>query len=167
MEQLRFKDWLIEEEYAGLVAIPNAGHGWDVIYPTTAGEYPRAVSASTTFWWLRWEWRRGQEIGRKLYNIDFKELDSLPYLSVQSNTMPDDTWWSHTEDMGKSNITIHKDSDLNVIGYSGGPDKPMVISNAEKPVPTHGMPDPEGPLPSIDLDHLFGDSPTNSHQDCL
>lgn len=101
---MNFREWLAINEEENRVWPGSEKYGanannidWDLVYPTTAGDYVGAVSNPKKFWWMQWEWERGAEIGRPLDNIDRGVL-RRQYVSLNSKTAPDDQTWRHKPD---------------------------------------------------------------------
>lgn len=89
---MKFKTWLLTED----IASDSEAFG-DVLYPSTAADYPYAVSDPTEFWWLQWRWEMDKDkIGRPFHNIDEKEFRSRKYVAIQSTELPDsEKEWTH------------------------------------------------------------------------
>ena len=104
-----FKDWLLNEDGFG----DSGGNSWDLLYPTRAGDYTRISSSPLDHFFLQWKWRRGEELGRVLHNIDNDEFQERGYVSL-SSSIPDekDEFWKHKEDKsneGSIKPCFHKD----------------------------------------------------------
>lgn len=102
---MQFRDWLLNEDFG------DGGTSWDLLYPTTGGDYADVNNDPLSHFWLQWKWDRGTdpEIGRTLYNIDNDEFQKVGYASIESRTMPeagnDHKFWTHKPDDGsKSSI---------------------------------------------------------------
>ena len=161
---MKFKEWLLNEE--GNAEQDNEGGasgeewGWDLIYPTTAYDYADDVSNPKWFWWWQWRMKRGMEIGRPLYNINTDILD-VDFVAPTSTDMPDGQptgFWKHVESK-RPTLTFPRQQNLDRIGVSEGPDKPLVMTG---PMADPGIEIP--PLPVSDLEKLFGPSPPAINQ---
>lgn len=146
---MNFREWLIESEGSGQEGFADRakdnGCGWDLIYPTTAGDYVYDVKNPKFFWWLQWRWQRGEEMGRKLYNID-RDIYQWKFTSPASTSLPDNDWWHHTEDDGsKSSLEIKKGIDLVRLGVGEDFDKPLILNGPM--VNTHNLGDDPKPPP--------------------
>jgi hypothetical protein len=145
---MEFKQWLSESEGSGQEAFADRdddnGNGWDLVYPTSAGDYVYDVKNPKFFWWLQWRWQRGEEMGRKLHNID-RDIFKWTYTSPASNSLPDNDWWAHKEDDGtKSSLDIKTGLDLVRMGVGEDFDRPLVLHGPM--IATHGQgSDPEPP----------------------
>lgn len=93
---MTFKDWIISEKVA------ESGH---------AG-YPEE------FFWLKWKFDRGEELGRKLHNVDNKEFQKRLFTTIESPTAPDggDGFWKHKDDKNAPSTKVVKNVDLVWIG---------------------------------------------------
>lgn len=146
---MNFKQWLLESEGSGQEGFADRdndnGCGWDLIYPTTAGDYVYDIDNPKWFWWLQWRWKRGEEIGRPLYNID-KEVLTRTYVAPYSKTAPDDKPWVHKPDDGTGYLGIKTGIDLDRIGVGPSHKEPLVMTGprvvghnmgGDPPLPPH------------------------------
>tara|TARA_Y100000034_G_scaffold78539_1_gene94391 strand:+ start:2336 stop:2812 length:477 start_codon:yes stop_codon:yes gene_type:complete len=145
---MKFKQWLLESEGSGSEGFADrdddSGCDWDLIYPTTAGDYVYDIDNPKWFWWLQWRWKRGEEIGRELHNID-RDILKWRYTSPYSRDLPGNEWWHHKPDSGESSMGVAKNLDLVRIGVGDDYDKPLVMHGPR--VVTHGMGDDPPPPP--------------------
>ena len=98
------------------------GTSWDILYPSTAGDYVDAASGPREHSFLQWKWNRGldRRVGRRpLYNIDNDEFQKRTYVTIESPTAPDtsDGFWQHKEDTGESYLKVKKVNNLIRMGY--------------------------------------------------
>ncbi len=149
---MEFKQWLAESEGSGQESFADRasdnGNGWDLIYPSSAGDYVYDVKNPKYFWWLQWRWQRGEELGRKLYNID-RDIYNWTYTAPASTSLPDNDWWKHKADDGnKSSLEIRKGLDLVRMGVGEDYNKPLILTGPM--VATHNQgPDPVPPDHSL------------------
>jgi len=128
---MEFKEWLLNEEgnhgQEGFVGGGESDNGcaWDLIYPTEAGDYPIDVATPKYFWWMQWRWKRGEQIGRPLYNID-PDILNWKYVSPFSTTIPNDESWEHKSDSGSS-IGVAKNLDLVRMGVGKSHTEPLIL----------------------------------------
>lgn len=154
---MEFKQWLIEQRGDVDTAI-----GWDLIYPTQAGDWPRNSLKPKWVWWQQWELERGREIGRDLYNIDPSIID-WEYKSVESTDMPPARhagFWKHDpKGNNKPQLKIHT-SDMDFMKLTK--DSTPTIMKGPRIAHTMGQ-DP--PKPETKLCKKFGkcENPYNRH----
>lgn len=119
---MRFKEWLLSEAV-------DDDSWWDLIYPSKAGDYPR--DKPREHWYFQWKLKRGEEIGRPVYNIDNPEFQARGYTSIESRSAPPATggFWQHKpDDNAKGDLEpVYVDS-LKILGVSKHADHPMVIA---------------------------------------
>lgn len=130
---MKFRDWLLKEEDSGDQGhgqgggAPNAGKFtggtfggpfWDLLYPTSPGDYQWASTIPLEHFWLQWKLRRGEELGRTLHNVDNQEFQKRTYTTIESPTAPDggDGFWKHKEDDNSPSTKVVKGQDLVWIG---------------------------------------------------
>lgn len=154
---MKFKKWLYNED-SGMDG--PGGEYWDLIYPSTTGNYGRDSSNPKYHWWLQWRLDRGLEIGRPVHNIDVKDFVNRTYTAVRSTTPPPSTpgFWEHKPDTGKGYLEPIKNVLLHPIGIGPCADTCGRII-VGKPLNTHGFKDtfPLHPKGDGELNKLFGD----------
>ncbi len=151
---MKFKNWLLEHEgrrdHVGDKGGSDTsdapkepyGWGWDLIYPSMAGDYSYEISKPKNFWYYQWRLKRGKEIGRPLYNID-PEIFERKFVNVFSKTMPNDKDWIHKSDDNSGSLGIEQNIDLLKLGFGDSHDKPMIMHG---PMVSHGF-DNDPPMP--------------------
>lgn len=141
MIPLNFKEWLLKEdvEYQGDLT-------GDLFIPTNADDYSYSNSDPGDLWWLQWKWDQERKHGRKFIGIDLDAFEKIKYLSLKSNTLPNNLSWKHRED-NRTNLDALEISNLNQLGFDGEilKQRPMVTM----------------PLP---LDKIFKDKNSGSWQ---
>ena len=151
---MNFREWLALNEEENRVwpgsetfGAKNNNFDWDVIYPTTAGDYVASISNPKDFWWMQWEWERGSKIGRLLDNINKEVLDRR-YVSLDAKTAPDDQTWRHKPDKeNEGYLGVVKGIDLIRLGVGLSYKEPLVLKGPR--VLGHRMGnDPPFPSPS-------------------
>jgi hypothetical protein len=161
---MNFRQWLINEESNSGQEDISAGGGdkgwdWDLVYPSQADDYPVDISTPKYFWWLQWRWKRGQEIGRPLSNIDINSVTDRKFVAPYSTTLPGKGFWKNQKDK-ESNLGIWK-GDLSRIGIGKSEDEPLVLKGGM----VAGHPFKEMPPgPDSKLDSLFGKAPQPINQ---
>lgn len=95
---------------------PGGDHdqfGHQLIYPLYAADGVYAFAEPREMWFYKWAVDRGKDFGRKLHNIDDKQLQSIKYKSVRSNTMPmpGSGFWEHKPD-SETNLDLVDVDDL-------------------------------------------------------
>lgn len=157
----QFKNWLLKESSFG--GGGSGGASWDLLYPTSAGDYPYASSSPVKHFFLQWKWDRGTDpdIGRTLYNIDNDDFQKRGYVGIESTTIPDltDEFWKHKEDDNKSSIKPFKLQDLKwlEIGKTHKETKYHDSKGASKVKVWAGPHGPTNILDDTDLDKIFHD----------
>jgi len=132
-----FKNWLYNEEDARLNG-PGGKH-WDLIYPSTVGDYGRASSNPKHHWWLQWRIKRGLEIGRVTHNIDTEEFIGHKYTVVDGKVPPPSgKFWEHKPDNGKGSTMVIRNVDLNPISIGPTADSSKIVTDA---IDLHGFKD--------------------------
>lgn len=121
MISLNFKEWLLKEDVEYLSDMTG-----DLFIPTTGDEYHYANSDPGDIWWLQWKWDQEKNQGREFIGIDYKKFQKINFISLKSNTMPNDKSWENKPDL-RSNLEP-VETDLYQIGLDGKKiaDKPMV-----------------------------------------
>lgn len=120
---MEFRDWIIceeesSDEQGGSSRKKFAGIFWDLLYPSSPGDFPQSSSNPRGHLWLQWRLRRGLDLGRVLHNIDNEELQQRQYTSIESLSAPDggDDFWKHRDDGDEPNTKIVNNLDLVWIG---------------------------------------------------
>jgi len=147
----------------------DGGSSWDLLYPTTAGDYADVNNNPLQHFWLQWKWDRGTEpdIGRTLHNIDNDKFQKIGYNSLASTSMPDtkDGFWKHKPDDGsKGSLQPYHLEDLRwvAIGKTSKDTKFVDKDSAGKIKIWSGL----GPTSTVDdtnLDDIFHDEDTHTH----
>lgn len=131
---MNFREWLTLNEEENRVWPGSEKYkantnniDWDLVYPTTAGDYVKSVNKPKEFWWMQWEWERGSEIGRPLDNID-REVLGRRYVSLDSRTAPDDQTWRHKPDKeSEGYLGVVKNIDLVRLGVGPSHKEPLIL----------------------------------------
>ena len=174
---MTFKDWLISERVAETghagAGGPEAaskytggtfgGSMWDLLYPTSPADYQWASAYPLEHFWLKWKFKRGEEIGRPLHNVDNKEFQQRFFTTLESPTAPDggDGFWKHKDDKDAPSTKVVKDVDLVWIGdgKTSKDTKPIEGYNFDNPFGAHDM-WPWYPDREEYLEKIFGDRAT-------
>ncbi len=122
MIQLNFKDWLLKEDVEYQSELTG-----DLFIPTSADDAPSSFSDPSDLWWLQWKWDQESKHGREFFGIDLDSFQKIKYLSLKSNTLPNNQSWKHQED-NRPNFDVLKVNDFDSLGFDGKilKHKPMV-----------------------------------------
>ena len=160
---MKFRDWLINEEFG------DGGVSWDLLYPTTAGDYMNVNADPREHFGLQWKWNRGTDpdIGRVLHNIDNEAFQKIGYVGIESPTMPsgDKPWKHKVDDSSDSSIKPYFIPTLKwtVVGKTS--EETQFLDRDEKANvviwPTFGATDV---LDDSNLDAIFHDEDSHSHK---
>lgn len=160
---MKFRDWIINEEFG------EGGASWDLLYPTTAGDYMNVNNDPREHFYLQWKWDRGTDpnIGRVLHNIDNESFQKIGYVGIESTTMPngDEPWKHKADDSNSSSIKPYFLQDLKWIAIGKTSNETQFLDQETagnvRIWPTHG---PTEVLDDSNLDAIFHDADTHSHK---
>ena len=161
---MKFRDWLLNEHFG------DGGSSWDLLYPTTGGDYADVNNNPLSHFWLQWKWDRGTDpdIGRTLHNIDNDDFQKRGYASVSSNSMPDvgDGFWEHKPDDGtQSSIKPYRLPELKwvVMGKTSKETKFLPRDRAGKVKIWAGHDGATSVCDDTNLDDIFHDEDRQTH----
>lgn len=121
---MNFKEWLVINEDGG-----DDDSDWfygSYLRPSDAFDWPDAWPYPADFMFLQSRWKKERALGRKFYNIDLDDVLKTKYISIYSNTMPNEGWWVNKEDSGP-NLTVDFDAKLELRGVSKSADVADVL----------------------------------------
>jgi hypothetical protein len=126
--ELKFKEWLLNED-----GFDDSGSDWfygSYLRPSDAFDWSYAWPYPGDFYFLQSRWRNEREEGRKFHGLDLDKVLATKFVSIQSNTMPDDKpgFWVHSE-KERPDWTVVTHPEVELIGIQKDPNgRPAVLS---------------------------------------
>lgn len=111
--QISFKKWLLNE-----AGFDDSGSDWffgNYLLPSDAFDWPYAYSSPSDFLFLKSRWEGDRKQGRKFINIDLDSTLKTKFVTLKSNTMPNEENWIHKKD-DRPNITVDNNAWFGLIG---------------------------------------------------
>lgn len=131
---ISFKEWLVNNEKQLVEAgFNDSGSDWffgSYLYPSDAFDFQYAYPYPQDYLFLKSRWKGDRELGRKFINMDIEPILNQKFVTLKSNTMPDEQSWVHKPD-NRSNVTVDKDAWIGLMGigkHSNDINK-LVVSN--------------------------------------
>lgn len=118
--KMSFKEWLFHTERQQLMeaGFDDSGSNWffgSYLLPSDAFDFQYAYPYPQDYLFLQARWKGDREFGRKFINMDIDPIINQKFVTLKSNTMPNEESWVHRPD-DRPNVTVDRDAWLGMIG---------------------------------------------------